>query len=67
MKEAGGDDVPVGGGGGGIIPPQDASALKSAGVDAGYTPKDFELNRNMSDVVRIVEGSAQSRDCTTCR
>ncbi len=40
---------------GGIIPPEDASALEKAGVAAVYTPKDFELNRIMSDVVRIVE------------
>ena len=29
--------------------------LEKAGVAAVYTPKDFELNRIMSDVVRIVE------------
>ncbi len=40
---------------GGIIPPDDAAALEKAGVAAVYTPKDFELNRIMSDVVRIVE------------
>ena len=40
---------------GGIIPPQDAAELERAGVAAVYTPKDFELNRIMSDVVRIVE------------
>jgi ethylmalonyl-CoA mutase len=56
MKEAGLDDVPVVVGG--IIPPQDASVLKSAGVAEVYTPKDFELNRIMSDLVRIVERSA---------
>jgi ethylmalonyl-CoA mutase len=56
MKEAGLDDVPIVVGG--IIPPADASALKSAGVAEVYTPKDFELNRIMSDLVRIVEGSA---------
>ena len=56
MKEAGIDDVPVVVGG--IIPPQDASALKSAGVAEVYTPKDFELNRIMSDLCRIVEDSA---------
>jgi len=56
MKAAGLDEVPVVVGG--IIPPQDASALKAAGVAAVYTPKDFELNRIMSDLVRIVEGSA---------
>ena len=56
MKEAGLNDIPVVVGG--IIPPQDASELKSAGVAEVYTPKDFELNRIMSDLVRIVEGSA---------
>jgi len=40
---------------GGIIPPEDAAALEKAGVAAVYTPKDFELNRIMADVVRIVE------------
>ena len=30
-------------------------ALEQAGVAAVYTPKDFELNRIMADVVRIVE------------
>jgi (2R)-ethylmalonyl-CoA mutase len=60
MKEAGLDDVPVVVGG--IIPPQDASALKSAGVAEIYTPKDFELNRIMSDLCRIVEGSADAAE-----
>jgi (2R)-ethylmalonyl-CoA mutase len=40
---------------GGIIPPEDAAAMEKFGVAAVYTPKDFELNRIMSDVVRIVE------------
>jgi len=40
---------------GGIIPPEDAAKLEKAGIAAVYTPKDFELNRIMSDVVRIVE------------
>ena len=60
MKEAGLDNVPVVVGG--IIPKQDASALKEAGVAEVYTPKDFELNRIMADLVRIVERSAPSRD-----
>jgi ethylmalonyl-CoA mutase len=55
MKEAG-LDVPVIVGG--IIPPEDAAELEKAGVAAVYTPKDFELNRIMSDVVRIVERTA---------
>jgi (2R)-ethylmalonyl-CoA mutase len=53
MKEAGIGDVPVVVGG--IIPPEDAAALERSGVAAVYTPKDFELNRIMSDLVRIVE------------
>ena len=56
MKDAGITDVPVVVGG--IIPPQDASALKDAGVAEVYTPKDFELNRIMADLVRIVEVAA---------
>ena len=52
MKQAG-LNVPVVVGG--IIPPEDAAELERAGVAAVYTPKDFELNRIMSDVVRIVE------------
>ncbi len=58
MKEAGLDDVPVVVGG--IIPPADASALKNAGVAEVYTPKDFELNRIMSDLCRIVEDTASN-------
>jgi ethylmalonyl-CoA mutase len=60
MKQAGIDDVPVVVGG--IIPKEDAGALKEAGVAEVYTPKDFDLNRIMADVVRIVEGAAQGRD-----
>jgi ethylmalonyl-CoA mutase len=44
---------------GGIIPPEDAEALEAAGVAAVYTPKDFELNRIMFDLVRIVENGKQ--------
>ena len=52
MKNAG-LDVPLVVGG--IIPPEDAAELEKFGVAAVYTPKDFELNRIMSDLVRIVE------------
>jgi ethylmalonyl-CoA mutase len=52
LKDAG-LDVPVVVGG--IIPPEDVLALERSGVAAVYTPKDFELNRIMADVVRIVE------------
>jgi ethylmalonyl-CoA mutase len=60
LKEAGLDDVPVVVGG--IIPPHDESVLKSAGVAEVYTPKDFELNRIMADLVRIVESAADAAE-----
>ena len=60
MKTAGLDGIPVVVGG--IIPPEDAQALQKAGVAAVYTPKDFELNRIMSDLVRIVEGAADTAE-----
>jgi (2R)-ethylmalonyl-CoA mutase len=56
MQEAGIGAVPLVVGG--IIPPEDERALKAAGVAAVYTPKDFDINRVMADVVRIVEGAA---------
>ncbi|MFO1097023.1 MAG: protein meaA [Xanthobacteraceae bacterium] len=59
MREAGLGNVPVVVGG--IIPPDDEAALKEAGVAAVYTPKDFELNRIMTDIVRIVEDKAPSQ------
>ncbi|MGB6730214.1 MAG: methylmalonyl-CoA mutase family protein, partial [Xanthobacteraceae bacterium] len=59
MKEAG-VAVPIVVGG--IIPPADASVLKNAGVAEVYTPKDFELNRIMSDLCRIVEASADAAE-----
>jgi len=56
LRAAGLDDVPVVVGG--IIPPEDARALRQFGVAAVYTPKDFELNRIMSDLVRLVDAKA---------
>jgi (2R)-ethylmalonyl-CoA mutase len=40
---------------GGIIPEDDADRLRTMGVDKVYTPKDFELNRIMKDLVGLVE------------
>jgi (2R)-ethylmalonyl-CoA mutase len=40
---------------GGIIPEDDAAALRRLGVAAVYTPKDFELNRIMLDIVGLVD------------
>ena len=39
---------------GGIIPDDDAKKLKAMGVAQVYTPKDFELNRIMLDIVALV-------------
>ena len=38
---------------GGIIPDDDAKTLESFGVARVYTPKDFELNRIMFDIVAL--------------
>jgi (2R)-ethylmalonyl-CoA mutase len=40
---------------GGIIPDADVAPLEEAGVAAVYTPKDFELNRIMRDIVALVD------------
>ncbi|PZX52291.1 (R)-ethylmalonyl-CoA mutase [Cereibacter changlensis] len=40
---------------GGIIPEEDAARLRALGVAAVYTPKDFELNRIMLDIVGLVD------------
>ncbi|WP_323038415.1 methylmalonyl-CoA mutase family protein [Gemmobacter sp.] len=53
MTAAGLADVPVVVGG--IIPEEDAERLRAMGVAAVYTPKDFELNRIMMDIVALVD------------
>ena len=40
---------------GGIIPDEDARALSDMGVARVYTPKDFQLNSIMRDIVTLVE------------
>jgi (2R)-ethylmalonyl-CoA mutase len=52
MRKEGLGDIPVVVGG--IIPPEDAVKLKSFGVAAVYTPKDFQLNDIMADIVKLV-------------
>jgi ethylmalonyl-CoA mutase len=42
---------------GGIIPEEDAASLRALGVAAVYTPKDFELNRIMMDIVALADPS----------
>ncbi len=47
---------------GGIIPPPDAEALREAGVARVYTPKDFDLNRIMGDIVGLVAERSGATD-----
>ena len=56
MRAAGLDHVPVCVGG--IIPDEDAAKLKAMGVARVYTPKDFELNRIMMDIVTLATPGA---------
>ena len=58
MRAAGLEDIPVVVGG--IIPDADATALLAAGVARVYTPKDFELNRIMLDIVALADASARA-------
>jgi (2R)-ethylmalonyl-CoA mutase len=58
MRAAGLDDVPVVVGG--VIPEADAETLRGLGVARVYTPKDFELNRIMADIVELVDTRAQA-------
>jgi (2R)-ethylmalonyl-CoA mutase len=51
-REAGLGHVPIVVGG--IIPESDAQRLREAGVARVYTPKDFELNAIMDDLVQLV-------------
>jgi (2R)-ethylmalonyl-CoA mutase len=59
LKDAGAGEIPVVVGG--IIPEADAAALREAGVAAVYTPKDWDLNRMMRDIIGLV---AERNDVT---
>ncbi|HEY3586093.1 MAG TPA: protein meaA [Myxococcaceae bacterium] len=52
LSAAGVGDIPVVVGG--IIPEADAEALREAGVAAVYTPKDWDLNQMMRDIIALV-------------
>ena len=43
---------------GGIIPDEDAQKLRAMGIARIYTPKDFELNRIMFDIVALADPGA---------
>jgi len=57
LKDAGLTDIPVIAGG--IIPDDDAEDLRKMGVARVYTPKDFELNKIMADIVTLVDSPNQ--------
>jgi (2R)-ethylmalonyl-CoA mutase len=46
---------------GGIIPPEDVLVLKQLGIARVYTPKDFDLNRIMTDLVKLIDGKQSER------
>jgi (2R)-ethylmalonyl-CoA mutase len=52
LREAGAGEVPVVVGG--IIPDADAAWLREAGIAAVYTPKDWDLNQMIRDIVALV-------------
>ena len=45
---------------GGIIPEDDADQLREMGISRVYTPKDFELNQIMSDIVSLADPDRQA-------
>ena len=53
LRAAGIDHIPVIAGG--IIPDDDAQQLRAMGVARVYTPKDFELNKIMGDIITLVD------------
>ena len=53
------DDIPVVVGG--IISAEDENVLRNMGVAAIYTPKDYELDRIMIDMARVIERSLARR------
>jgi (2R)-ethylmalonyl-CoA mutase len=50
---------------GGIIPEGDADQLRAMGVSRVYTPKDFELNRIMFDIVALADPDEASGPIAT--
>jgi (2R)-ethylmalonyl-CoA mutase len=60
LKAAGLDYIPVVAGG--IIPDEDAIALRAMGVAKVYTPKDFELNKIMADIVTLADPRSEAAE-----
>jgi (2R)-ethylmalonyl-CoA mutase len=53
LKAAGLGDVKVVAGG--IIPPEDEATLKASGIDAVFSPKDYDLNQIMHGLVQLAQ------------
>jgi (2R)-ethylmalonyl-CoA mutase len=47
---------------GGIIPDEDAIALRAMGVAKVYTPKDFQLNKIMADIIALADPRATAAE-----
>ena len=63
LRKAGAEEIPVVVGG--VIPEIDGTAGRDAGVAAVYTPKDWDLNRTIGDIISIVaahNGAASARE-----
>ena len=60
-----GIDVPVVAGG--IIPPEDADSLRRNGVAGVYTPKDFDMNEIMAEIVELVAERHNRADSPTAQ
>jgi (2R)-ethylmalonyl-CoA mutase len=52
LRDTGAGDIPVVVGG--IIPPDDAAKLLQTGIAAVYTPKDWDLNQMIRDIISLV-------------
>ena len=55
LRAAGAGEIPVIVGG--IIPPADAAALVERGVARVYTPKDYQINDMVNDIVSVVRAA----------
>jgi len=60
LHAAGLDHIPVVAGG--IIPDSDAAQLRAMGVAQVYSPKDFELNRIMADIIALADPRARAAE-----
>ncbi len=60
MRNAGLGHIPVIVGG--IIPEDDANRLRAMGVARVYTPKDFELNTIMQDIINLVDPASKAAE-----